>query len=114
MTNTRDLVILERDVADRRQTESGGGNVPDVTTEPPIPFDAECPWCHKDSDAGERFDGEDFWCGTCGRHVQAVCFVDKDDNHSFAVIKVGHYRVLADPRTCRQRNQARKRRRGWR
>lgn len=33
MTNTRDLAVLEPDVADRRQSEGAGGNVPGVTTE---------------------------------------------------------------------------------
>lgn len=81
-------------------------------TEQLLPFDPECPWCHGHSDPGVRFDGEDYRCVNCGRHVQAVCFVDKNDIRSFSVVKVE--RGLTDERSHRQRNRSRVQRRGWR
>lgn len=33
MSEARELAVLEHDVADRRQKDGGGGNVPGVTTE---------------------------------------------------------------------------------
>lgn len=76
------------------------------------PFDPMCPWCRKDSDPGERFDGEHYRCGSCGRPVVAVCYVDKDGNHDFAVDMVR--REPHDERTGRQRTRARWSRQGRR
>ncbi len=41
-----------------------------------FPLDSRCPWCGKDTDVGETFDGHDTDCASCGKRVVAVAYDD--------------------------------------
>jgi hypothetical protein len=34
----------------------------------------KCPWCRKDHDVGETFDGRDTDCANCGKRIVAVAY----------------------------------------
>lgn len=71
-----------------------------------LPFDSVCPACRGESDPGERFDGEEYRCGNCGRWLVATAWVD----NTMSAIQVE--RQPADDRTGRQRTRSRWRKRG--
>lgn len=44
--------------------------------EPMLELDPRCPYCHKEHDVGETFEGHGHDCRSCGRHIVAVAFTE--------------------------------------
>lgn len=77
-----------------------------------IPFEDLCPYCKHSTDAGERFDGEHYRCGHCGKRVFAYSASGLD---GVSVMYVGcGENTPSSFTTGRQRTRARWRKQGRR
>jgi hypothetical protein len=81
-----------------------------------VPFDATCPHCHGPSDVGACFDGSEYDCGNCGRHVVATLYRDSFGQLSYSLDKPSYGNEPTRQerrRAIRSRRRSAKQRRGW-
>lgn len=92
-----------------RRDESGENDNPLLALEP------KCPWCRKDHDVGEIFDGRFATCANCGCEIVAVAYGQHKTQPAFMCMEKAYGPgSLKRRRNSHVATQARRRKRGWR